>query len=163
DDAAAGEPALQDGTERVPRIGQIPPQQDGDLTPPEPTMPEDGIIDTTEPPPQQDAAEAQLFDSQADADATLLANPPARYDPLLFQIEDLDPIRDNRTVKRLFTQEPYDPVGIKVGSFVLFPEVKLGTSYYSNVFHSPGAKSDIALDFQPSVRLVSNWATHALE
>ena len=93
----------------------------------------------------------------------LFENPPARSDPLLFQIEDLDPIRDNRTPRRLFRQEPYDPVGIQIGSFVLFPELELGGSYYSNVFHAPSAKSDVALDVLPSARLVSNWGRHALE
>lgn len=92
-----------------------------------------------------------------------LDNPQSGFDPLLFQIEDLNPIVDNRTTRRLFRQEPYDPVGIRVGSFVLFPELVLGGSYYSNVFHAPAARSDIALDVQPSARLVSNWSRHALE
>jgi hypothetical protein len=63
----------------------------------------------------------------------------------------------------LFRKEPYDPVGIKIGNFVLFPELEVGGSYYSNVFHAPKAASDVALDVLPSARLVSNWSTHALE
>ncbi|HEY8127110.1 MAG TPA: outer membrane beta-barrel protein [Hyphomicrobium sp.] len=86
------------------------------------------------------------------ATSGLFENPPAGYDPLLFQIEDLNPYTDNRTTRRLFRQEPYDPVGIKVGSFVLFPELEFGTSYYSNVFHAPGSPSDWAMDVKPAAR-----------
>jgi hypothetical protein len=96
-------------------------------------------------------------------DIAAFENPPAGYDPLLFQIEDINPITDNRTPRWFFRAEPYDPVGVRIGSFVLFPELELGTSWYSNVFHAPDAKSDVALDLKPSARLVSNWSRNALE
>ncbi|HET6390334.1 outer membrane beta-barrel protein [Hyphomicrobium sp.] len=124
----------------------------------------DGGIDTMSEPAQSWDGDVMSRGAPADNDdAMLVENPPAGYDPLLFQIEDLDPYTDNRTTRRLFRQEPYDPVGIKVGSFVLFPEVEFGTSYYSNIFHAPGSPSDWALDVNPGARLVSNWGRHALE
>lgn len=124
----------------------------------------DGSVDTTGEPSQ--ALDGDPIGGGAPADreeAALIENPPAGYDPLLFQIEDLDPYTENRTTRRLFRQEPYDPAGIKVGSFVLFPEVEFGASYYSNVFHAPGSPADWAMDVRPGARLVSNWGTHALE
>ncbi|RUP09481.1 outer membrane beta-barrel protein [Hyphomicrobium sp.] len=124
----------------------------------------DGSIDATGMPSQSLDGDPTVGGARADGEeAALIKNPPAGYDPLLFQIEDLDPYTDNRTTRRLFRQEPYDPVGIKVGSFVLFPEVEFGASYYSNVFHAPGSPSDWAMDVKPGARLVSNWGTHALE
>jgi len=61
-----------------------------------------------------------VVDTRPREDIDVFENPPAGFDPLLFQIEDLDPIRSNRATTRLFRLEPYDPVGIQVGSFVLF-------------------------------------------
>jgi len=122
----------------------------GGLANAEPLVPPQGI--DVSPADPRDGTAFELSDQRS-----------ARRDPLLYQIEDLNPISDNRTTARLFRQEPYDPVGIKVGSFVLFPELALGTSYYSNVFHAPSAKSDVAFDVVPSARLVSNWSRHALE
>jgi len=71
-------------------------------------------------------------------------------------------LADRRT-RRIATLEPFDPVGIRAGSFVLFPEVELGLSAFSNVFRSPAARSDTSFDVRPSARLVSNWRVHALE
>jgi hypothetical protein len=141
-----------DNDESAPRgVARDPGEVNaGDLASGEPLTPPQGVDVSSAS--ARDAAEIELSDQRA-----------ARPDPLLYQIEDLNPITDNRTTARLFRQEPYDPVGIKIGSFVLFPELDLGTSYYSNVFHAPSAKSDVAFDVVPSARLVSNWSRHALE
>ncbi|MGQ0455997.1 MAG: outer membrane beta-barrel protein [Hyphomicrobium sp.] len=96
-------------------------------------------------------------------DAEAIEDPSDRSDPLLFQIEDIDAVRDNRTTYRLARIEPYDPVGVTIGSFVLFPEVSIGGLWNSNVFKSPIARSDVALDFRPAARFVSKWSRHALE
>lgn len=156
--------ANQDGSEPVPSIGQRPVVKDGDPGPDE-SLPvlRDGIVDVGEPTPVEDGVDPETVDTRPPEDIAIFENPPAGYDPLLFQIEDIDPIRDNRTTTRLFRLEPYDPIGIRIGSFVLFPEVELGGSYYSNVFRAPDARSDVALDVKPSARLVSNWSRHALE
>ena len=96
---------------------------------------------------------------------TSLSSRTHRRRPILssIKIEDLDPVRDNRATLQLFQNEPYDPVGVQIGRFVLFPELEVGGSYYSNVFHAPNAESDVALDVIPSARLVSNGSRHALE
>lgn len=167
DDQSGDEAQNEDGVDRVqpvPRIGQRRVVVDGEpdvLSEPPPGN--DGAIDLSEPLPPEDGVDPMVIDTREAEDIAAFENPPAGYDPLLFQIEDLDPIRDNRTTQRLFRAEPYDPVGIKVGSFVLFPEVELGFAWYSNLFRAPDARSDTAFEARPAARLASNWGTHALE
>jgi hypothetical protein len=123
----------------------------------------DGIVEVGEPLPQQDGLDPQNIAAGDPDDAALFNNPPAGFDPLLFQIEELNPILDNRATRRLFRQEPFDPVGIRIGSFVLFPQLEIGSSWSSNVFQSSDPRDDFAADIRPSGRLVSNWGRHALE
>ena len=157
-------PEEQDGLEPTPRSGQRPVVQDGDPNfPAEPLQVRDGIVDVNEPLPAEDGTDPLTIDTRPQEDVDAFENPPAGFDPLLFQIEDLDPIQDNRSTSRLFRQEPFDPIGIKIGSFILFPELELGGSWYSNVFRAPNADADIAFDVKPSARIVSNWSSHALE
>lgn len=153
-----------DPLDTQPRAGQRPVVEDGDPNAAqEQPLVRDGVVDAGEPLPPQDGGDQTLVDTRPPEDISLFEDPPENFDPLLFQIEDLDPIADNRATRRLFNLEPYDPIGIKIGSFVLFPELELGGSSYSNVFLSPSGVSDVAFDVQPSVRLVSNWSSHALE
>lgn len=153
-----------DGLDPVPRAGQRSVVLDGDPNfPADQIQLRDGIVDVGEPAPAEDGTDPSSVDTRDPEDIAVFENPPAGYDPLLFQIEELDPITDNRAVSRLASLEPFDPIGIKVGSFVLFPEAELSTSWYSNVFRAPDANSDWALNVLPNLRLVSNWQTHALE
>ena len=146
------------------RAGQRPIVQDGDLSADQGPAPvRDGIVEIGEPLPAEDGTDPATVDTRPPEDLAVFENPPAGHDPMLFQIEEIDQIRDNRATTRLFRQEPYDPVGIKIGTFVMFPELELGGSWYSNVFRAPNAASDIAFDLRPSTRLVSNWSRHALE
>lgn len=157
-------PEEDDGLEPVPRAGQRAVVQDGDPNfTTEQMQLRDGIVDVGEPLPPEDGTDPSVVDTRDQEEAALFENPPAPEDPLLFQIEDLDPIRDNRAVRRLATLEPFDPVGIRIGSFVLFPETEISGAYYSNVFRSPNASGDWAANAISSARLVSNWSQHALE
>lgn len=88
--------------------------------------------------------------------------PPAGYDALAFQIEQIDPLADRRT-DRLFRLEPYDPLGVRIGSFVLFPEVEAGLLTNSNLFRAPNAVADWAPEIRSSLRFVSDWSRHAVE
>lgn len=163
-DSATDTAGNLDGADPVPRIGQRSAAQDGDLSAgDDPPELRDGIVEIGEPLPAEDGTDPSLVDTRPQEDIAVFENPPAGYDPLLFQIEDIDPIRDNRTTTRLFRAEPYDPIGIRIGTFVLFPELELGTSWYSNVFRAPNERSDLAWDVKPSARLVSNWSRHAVE
>lgn len=143
--------------------GQRTAVRDGDLShPAEPYAARDGIVASREPEPVRDGVDPLTIDTRPAADIAAFESPAAGYDPLLFQIEDIEPIADRRT-RRLFNQEPYDPVGMRIGSFVLFPEAELGGSWYSNVLRSSVSQSDYAFDYRPSARLVSDWRRHALE
>ncbi|MBL8552337.1 MAG: outer membrane beta-barrel protein [Hyphomonadaceae bacterium] len=57
----------------------------------------------------------------------------------------------------------YTPTGIGMGGFRLFPILDLGVGYTSNVFaDSVNEQSDIRYTINPSLRLASEWSTHAL-
>lgn len=123
---------------------------------------QDGVVDLEEPQPPEDGADPTR-DTRPAEDREPFDNPPAGYDPLLFQIEDIDPVTTDRRPARLARFEPYDPVGIRIGSFVLFPEVEISGLWTDNVLSSPDARSDIAAEIRSTTRLVSNWSRHAVE
>ena len=57
----------------------------------------------------------------------------------------------------------YDPIGLRVGGFMLYPELALQESYESNIFATPSnAQSDFITAIEPSLNLKSNWNNHAL-
>lgn len=122
----------------------------------------DGLIDLAEPAPLEDGGDP-IRDTRPPEDAAVFESPPAGYDPLLFQIEDVDPTETDRRPARLARFEPYDPIGIRIGSFVFFPETEIGGLWTDNVLSSPDAQDDIAAEIRSTARLVSNWSTHALE
>lgn len=88
-------------------------------------------------------------------------DPPAGFDPELFQAE-VDPILDRRPA-RLYRFEPWQQRGIRVGSFVALPEVEAGGAWLSNVLRASPARGDVAGYLRPTLRLRSEWRTHALE
>ena len=153
---------MGDDDAEQPRTGQRPVLKDGDLSDPVEPVLRDGVIDTTEPAAPIDGADASNVDVRPKDEADLFVAPASTVDALLFQVEELDPILDKRP-QRLFRFEPYDPIGVKVGSFVLFPEMEVGGNAFNNVFRAPKARSDVSFDVRPSARLVSNWNRHALE
>lgn len=57
----------------------------------------------------------------------------------------------------------YDPLGIRAGSFLIFPSVGVSTTYDSNILATPTAtKSDIYITEQPGVTVSSDWNRHAV-
>lgn len=122
----------------------------------------DGEIDLAEPEPPEDGADPTR-DARPAEDRDVFETPPAGHDPLLFQIENIDPVTTDRRPARLARFEPYDPIGVRVGSFVLFPEIEAGGLWTDNVLSSPDARSDIAAEVRTTTRLVSNWSRHAFE
>lgn len=139
------------------------PERDGELAEPiESPATGDGRIDLSEPQAHEDGADPTR-DTRPPEDLDAFRNPPAGYDPLLFQVEDIDPVVTDRRPARLARFEPYDPIGIRVGSFVFFPEIEIGGSWTDNVLSAPDAHADVAAEIRTSSRLVSNWSRHALE
>jgi hypothetical protein len=57
-----------------------------------------------------------------------------------------------------------EPIGVHVGSMVLFPKVEIGTGFTSNVYGSTvDRQGDGYFTFGPSATLVSQWSRHFLE
>ncbi len=57
--------------------------------------------------------------------------------------------------------DPYVPIGMKLGSFLLFTEAEIGTILTDNVLDTDFAEHpDQAFEIAPEVRLESNWGRH---
>jgi hypothetical protein len=100
-------------------------------------------------------------DARLAEDVAAFAQPPAGYNPYLYQVE-VEPL-DDRRIRDLFRLEPYTAIGIRMGSFMMFPEAELGLLSNSNVFRNSARLADTALETRGNVRVVSDWRTHALE
>ena len=59
--------------------------------------------------------------------------------------------------------DPYVPIGIRLGSFLLFPELDVGADLTNNVLDTHfDTRSDIGPELKPRLRLDSNWGRHYL-
>lgn len=57
----------------------------------------------------------------------------------------------------------YDPLGVRISSFVAFPSIDVAEIYDSNVFATTtDTKKDYYTSIRPSLSLQSNWNSHAL-
>lgn len=57
----------------------------------------------------------------------------------------------------------YDPEGLPVGSFLVFPSFELGEVYDTNVFRTETNESDdFITTYAPSINVVSDWNNHAV-
>jgi hypothetical protein len=137
--------------------------QDGDpIAVGEPEAPLDGVIDLNAPNPFADEENATLADLRSPQDIAALGPGGAGFDPLLLQAEEINPVFADRPL-RTFEPDPFAPLGVRLGSFVLFTSVEADGDYNSNLFSSPVPLGDFALEVRPAVRLASNWSTHAIE
>ena len=123
--------------------------------------PVDGIIEVDEPARLRDGVPGPQRDARTAEEVAAFEGPPAGYNPYLYQIE-LQPLTDRRTLE-LFRLEPYVARGIRVGSFVIFPEAEIGALVSDNVFRSPSRHADDAFEARSTVRVVSDWRAHAVE
>lgn len=151
---------------------------DGDLNwPPPRPQPVDGLIPQDSALPT-DGADPNAQDQRTDREADQVEGPPAGHDPQAFAEDvvdprdprdpfsadiEIDPILDRRPA-RLARFEPYQPVGIKAGSFLIFPEAEFVLSAKDNIFRSSSnVRRDISFDVRPSMVALSSWRTHAME
>jgi hypothetical protein len=57
-----------------------------------------------------------------------------------------------------------DPLGVRAGSFLIFPKIELGTSYDDNVFATENNKEgDFLFQVLPTVTVQSDFSRHALK
>ncbi|MEE4235926.1 MAG: outer membrane beta-barrel protein [Anderseniella sp.] len=118
-----------------------------------------------------------VFDQGADldvSDESVLAY--SGYDSINREAEDrrrlwllaatgqLPPAEDEQLVRRAAAgADPYAPLGIRRGAFILFPELEVGSVYSSNVTSSAtNARDDFGLRLAPRIALRSDWERHAL-
>ena len=64
------------------------------------------------------------------------------------------------------TQKPrpeYDPIGVPMGSFILFPKATVQETYDSNIYaQSANETDDFVTNIKPSLTLDSDWNNHAI-
>lgn len=59
--------------------------------------------------------------------------------------------------------ESYDPFGVRVGSFLLFPELELDEAFNDNIYASSAGRTGSFIQLiKPSVQLKSDWNNHML-
>lgn len=154
----------QTGTPQTLTERSMTPTAGDDMRRPLSRIPVDGAMEDGTPttPEVVDGLSDLNRDARHPRDRDAFEQPPAGYDALAFQIEQIDPLNDRRT-DRLFRFEPYDPRGIRIGSFVLYPETELGVLSNNNLYRSSTPRADWSWDARGTARLVSDWRTHAFE
>ncbi len=58
--------------------------------------------------------------------------------------------------------DPYEALGLRAGSFLLYPAVELSTGYDTNPQHVPGGASSPYWVFAPELQVKSDWSRHSL-
>jgi hypothetical protein len=91
----------------------------------------------------------------ADASAQAADNPPPPAGP----IRKLPPKRK----AHVEPEDPYAPLGIRAGSFDLFPAVELSGGYNTNAGQSTNPQGAAFYTVAPELRLQSNWSRHELK
>jgi hypothetical protein len=101
---------------------------------------------------------ARAQDAPAPTPAPTIAQIPTGQGPVVRQ----EP--DNRTPSQR-AAENYDPQGVRVGSFLLFPELELDETFNDNIYavsNATGKTASFIQGIKPSVKLNSDWSTHML-
>lgn len=71
---------------------------------------------------------------------------------------------DEDAVLETVETDPYAAIGVRVGGFLLFPELLAESVYKDNVFLSPTQpEGDWALELTPSLAVRSDWSRHSLQ
>lgn len=159
DDSLATDAEGDDGPAQIRRQTIV----DGSaISPDEPSTPLDGTFVTTEAASPVDGVADPLYDTRRPEDIAAFGLTVPGYDPTPLTV-DMNPFLD-RWPRRFFRFDPFEPVGIRMGSFIVLPEIELGAVAYSNVFRSNNnPRSDVATEVRPTLRAVSDWSNHALE
>lgn len=58
--------------------------------------------------------------------------------------------------------DPYAPLGLRAGSFLLYPSVELSTGYDSNPQHVPNGPGSSLFVIAPELQVQSDWSRHSL-
>lgn len=164
DDKLQPEVMPADGEPEVVQVpsGVRPSIRDGDGdVQAEPEAVVDGIADGPEDYINPDGRDPVQWDAREPEDAAAFERPAAGYDRQAFGVE-LTP-NDDRRPFYFYRFEPWQPRGITMGSFTVFPQADIGAAWVSNLFRSRPARADQAIELRPTIRAFSNWRAHALE
>ena len=93
-----------------------------------------------------------LADLGNSRDIAIYAGATPGYDPLLLEAQETNPVFSSIAT---FDPDPFVPLGTRIGSFLLFTSLQTDGDYNSNIFASPEAVGDYALELWPAVRLAS--------
>ena len=112
-------------------------------------------------------AETPAKTAEPDVDAVLTGavpnEPPATSrvlpEPVIDTSNPPDFIAGN-ALRRTLDEDPYAPLGIRAGSFVIFPEVGFGAGYTSNSTDAPGGTGAALGAIAPQVLIQSDWSRH---
>jgi len=88
----------------------------------------------------------------------------SQNDTLISDVEnavfDQAPLRERADEEE---EDPFAPLGIRVGSFLFYPELFAETVYSDNIFlSSANPRSDWAIEFTPLLLVRSDWNRHSL-
>jgi hypothetical protein len=126
---------------RVTQAAQMPP------TPPSPYQ----LPQIVEPAP-------------ANATANTATNALAAAPPGAPPVPAVGPIRKPLPKRRARSEEdPYAPLGIRVGAFNVYPSLELIGGYDTNPGQSPDGKAAWLYTAQPELRMQSDWSRHSLK
>lgn len=110
-----------------------------------------GLPQAAEVSPYQVPARTQAQSAYAQAPGT---PPPSAT---------IGPIRKPLKKKVSETVDPYAPLGLRMGSFDLFPAVELTGGYSTNPSQSPNGDGAALYTVAPELRAQSNWSRHELK
>jgi hypothetical protein len=95
--------------------------------------------------------------AEGDAQVELVEEPAIVPSLTVAPEEEQAALKTNRPVA-----DPYAALGIDLGGIILYPSLKAGTVYTSNVASSvTDARSDFGLSIIPSLRFESDWVRHS--
>jgi hypothetical protein len=80
-------------------------------------------------------------------------------------VPEIGPIRKKPTRRKAHveTDDPYAPLGVRAGGFVLFPAVELIGGYDTNPGRSPDGKGASLYTIAPELLAQSDWSRHELK
>jgi hypothetical protein len=129
---------------QVLRTGNAPPSGAG----------ETGFVSQSAPPAPQNGT---LVPSAVATTTPEPSVPLASAEP----IDDLaTPSRAQPRRQRADTEDPYEPLGLRVGSFIVKPAIELSGGYDSNPERDSPARGGNVLIVAPELRVRSDWSRH---
>jgi hypothetical protein len=104
----------------------------------------------------QEATDLPGADDSVTSDDVTLPPPPP---PIFKSVADDEPRRKAKPLEA----DPYAPIGIRAGAFILLPKLEMGTELHSNAGHTAIPKqTDLGLRLKPSLNFASDWSRHSL-